>query len=491
MKKERSKRTAGVLMPLASLPSDEGIGCLGADSYRFVDLLAEMGMRVWQLLPLTPLGYGNSPYQPFASCAGDGLYISLSELAKDGLLPAEQLPAPAENTGRIDYDAVRREKEPLLRAACDRFLETEGESEAFRSFCEKHWVYPYAVFIALKRQNGLRPWTEWPAAQRDWILDRRYDLRHLEQEIRRGMAEQYLFFRQWQALRRYANGKGISVMGDLPFYVGLDSLEAWSSREDFLLDAEGRPSFIAGVPPDYFNAEGQRWGNPIYNWAHMERDGFSFWMDRLRGSGELYDILRIDHFRAFDTYWKISADCPTAMVGEWVQAPGRALFEKIQREMPALQIVAEDLGGDLTPGVHALRDDFGLMGMNVADFTLMSGEKPKKNQLAYTGTHDNQTARGFYESMPPEEKEKFRFALRRYGSAREPVSKKMLRYVFLSDAEMVIVPLADVLDLGDEARLNTPGSVGSPNWEWRLRDFRGTKRKAAFMRDLTAISKRL
>lgn len=491
MKKERSKRMAGVLMPLASLPSDEGIGCLGADSYRFVDLLAEMGMRIWQLLPLTPLGYGNSPYQPFASCAGDGLYISLSELAKDGLLPADRLPAPAENTGRIDYDAVRRDKEPLLRIAFDRFLETKGESAAFRAFCEKDWVYPYAVFIALKRQNGLRPWTEWPAEQRDWIVDRRYDLRHLEQEIRRGMAEQYLFFRQWQALRRYANGKGISIMGDLPFYVGLDSLEAWSRREDFLLDAEGRPSFIAGVPPDYFNAEGQRWGNPIYDWAHMERDGFSFWMDRLRGSGELYDILRIDHFRAFDTYWKIPADCPTAMVGEWVQAPGRALFEKIKREMPALQIVAEDLGGDLTPGVHALRDDFGLMGMNVADFTLMSGEKPKKNQLAYTGTHDNQTARGFYESMPPEEKERFRFALRRYGSAREPVSKKMVRYVFLSDAEMVIVPLADILDLGDEARLNTPGSVGSPNWEWRLRDFRGTKRKTAFMRDLAAISKRL
>ena len=490
MQQERSERTAGILMPLASLPSDEGIGCLGEDSFRFVDLLAEMGISVWQLLPLTPLGFGNSPYQPFASCAGDPLYISLSRLVRDGLLPPERLPAPAANAGRIDYDAVRREKEPLLREACARFYEREGESPQFRDFCRQDWVYPYAVFLALKRQNGLRAWTEWPAAQRDWILDRRYDLAHLEGEIRRGMAEQFLFFRQWQALRRYANERGVRIMGDLPFYVGLDSLEVWSRREDFLLDAEGNPAFIAGVPPDYFNAEGQRWGNPIYNWAHMEGDGFAFWLDRLRGSGALYDILRIDHFRAFDTYWKIPAESPTARVGEWVQAPGRALFETIRRELPDLQIVAEDLGGDLTPGVHALRDDFGLMGMNVADFTLMSGEKPKKNQLAYTGTHDNQTARGFYESMPPEERERFRFALRRYGSVREPVSKKMLRYVFFSDADMVIVPLADVLNLGDEARLNTPGTVGSPNWEWRLRDWKGVERKKAFVRELTALSRR-
>ena len=491
MKKEKSQRTAGVLMPLASLPSDEGIGCLGADSYRFVDLLAEMGMRIWQLLPLTPLGYGNSPYQPFASCAGDGLYISLSQLVHDGLLPAEKLPAPRPCAGRIDYDAVRREKEPLLREACDRFYETGADDADFRAFCEKAWVYPYAVFMALKRQNGMRPWTDWPREQRDWIIDRQYDLTPLRAEVRRGIAEQYLFFRQWQALRHYANGKGIRIMGDLPFYVGLDSLEAWSRREDFLLDADGRPTFIAGVPPDYFNAEGQRWGNPIYNWAHMEQDGFTFWMDRLRDSGALYDILRIDHFRAFDTYWKIPADCPTAMVGAWIEAPGRKLFEQIRRELPDLEIVAEDLGGDLTPGVHALRDDFGLMGMNVADFTLMSGEKPKENQLAYTGTHDNQTARGFYEGMPPEEREKFRFALRRYGSVREPVSKKMLRYVFLSDARMVIVPLADILDLGDEARLNTPGTVGSPNWEWRLTDYRGVKRKLGFMRELTQQSRRI
>ena len=490
MKKETSQRIAGILMPLASLPSDEGIGCLGADSYHFVDLLEAMGIRVWQLLPLTPLGYGNSPYQPFASCAGDPLYISLSQLVRDGLLPADEIPAPGACGGRIDYDAVRREKEPLLRIACDRFLETSADDPSFRAFCSRDWVYPYAVFLALKRRNGLRPWTEWPKEQRDWIIDRKYDLEPLDGEIRRGAAEQFLFFRQWQALRRYANGKGIRVMGDLPFYVGLDSLEAWSRREDFLLDADGHPSFIAGVPPDYFNAEGQRWGNPIYNWAHMEADGFSFWMDRLRGSGELYDILRIDHFRAFDTYWKIPAESPTAVVGEWVQAPGRALFQKISRELPDLEIVAEDLGGDLTPGVHALRDDFGLMGMNVADFTLMSGEKPKKHQLAYTGTHDNQTARGFYESMPPEEQAKFRFALRRYGSAREPISKKMLRYVFFSDADMVIVPLADILNLGDEARLNTPGSVGSPNWEWRLTDWKGVERKRAFVRELTKLSHR-
>jgi len=481
---EENNRTAGVLMPLASMPSDEGIGVLGTDSYHFVDLLAQMGMRVWQLLPLTPLGFGNSPYQPFASCAGDPLYISTELLERDGLLAPDSRCKTTPGGERIDYDAVRREKEPLLREACERFLLTQGDSETYRAFCAQDWVRLYGVFLALKRQNGLRPWTEWPEEQRRWIADREYDLRPLEQEIRCSMTEQYLFFRQWQALRSYANSRGIQIMGDLPFYVGLDSLEAWSRRDDFLLDPDGNPAFVAGVPPDYFNAEGQRWGNPIYNWAHMEQDGFSFWLERLRGSGELYDIVRIDHFRAFDTYWKIPADCPTAMVGEWVQAPGRALFERIRRELPDLQIIAEDLGGDLTPGVHALRDDFGLMGMNVADFTLTSGEKPRKNQLAYTGTHDNQTSRGFYESMPKEEKKRFRAALADYGSEREPVSKKMLRYVFLSDAAMAIVPLADILNLGDEARLNTPGTVGSPNWEWRLSDWRGVERKRRFIREL-------
>ncbi len=478
-------RAAGILMPLASLPSDEGVGCLGGESYRFVELLRDMGVGVWQLLPLTPLSFGNSPYQPFSSHAGDELYISLELLEREGWLPGGYAPYPREGApDRIDYERVRAYKEPYLRAACARFYEHAAGTEEFLAFRRQHWVYPYAVFMALKKQNGMRPWTEWPEEQRNWILDGRYDLSPLEEEIRFCLFTQYMFRRQWRSLKTCANERGLQIMGDIPFYVGLDSLDVWRRREDFLLRTDGRPDFVAGVPPDYFNDLGQRWGNPIYNWENMERNGFAFWLDRLSCNAGLYDILRIDHFRAFDTYWKIPASCDTAVEGEWSYAPGRALFREIYRQMPGIRIMAEDLGGDLSPGVAELREAYGIPGMNVAEFTLLSGETPREDQLAYTATHDNQTARGYYESLPPEEQLRVREILRDFGAPGEPISRKLLRYVFLSAARLAIVPLADVLDLDDRARINTPGTVGSPNWEWRLESFEPLLRERRFLRSL-------
>ena len=484
-------RAAGLLMPLASLPSPEGAGCLGAESFRFVDLLADMGFTVWQLLPLNPLGFGNSPYAPFSSLAGDTLYLSLAQLHADGLLPEYAPCPPAAAPDRIDYGAARAWREPLLRAACDRFLALHGGDRDFLAFCEKPWVRPYAVFRALKALHGERAWTDWPQPQRDWCIDSAYDLAPLLPEVQRCMAAQYLFARQWRALRDYANRKGLLIMGDLPFYVGLDSLEVWQHREGFLMDRDGRLHFVAGVPPDGFSDSGQRWGNPIYDWDAMERTGFRFWLERLRGSAELYDILRIDHFRAFDTYWKIPADCPTAIDGVWTEAPGRALFETLRREAPELRIVVEDLGGDLTESMARLRDDFGLMGMNVADFTIWSGVRPGLHQLTCTGNHDNSTVRGYYASMSRSAKARFRELLAPYGKPREAVSKRMLRYVLGCDSVLAVIPLADFLDLDDRACLNRPGTVGSPNWEWRLADYRLLEKKHGAIRALLAEGGRL
>ena len=486
-----TQRAGGILMPLASLPGDEGMGCMGSEAYRFVDILADMEIQVWQLLPLNPLGYGNSPYQPFSSYAGDEKYISLELLAKEGLLSGKiDAYENRVDADRIDYEAVSAYKRPYLKKACKAFFKSHAADPDYLSFLSLSWVYPYAVFMALKRKNDLRPWTEWPKEQKDWILDRKYDVSPIEEDIRYELFVQYMFSRQWKALKSYANQKGIAIMGDIPFYVGLDSLDVWSGRDNFLLDEDGRPQFIAGVPPDFFNAEGQRWGNPIYNWEKMEKDGFSFWLSRLAYNAGLYDIIRIDHFRAFDTYWKIPAECETAMVGQWVYAPGKALFDKIYETMPDITIVAEDLGGDLTPGVAELRDGFGLMGMNVANFTLLSDEKPIKHQLMYTGTHDNQTVRGWYEGMDEEEKKRFRAALIGVGRPCEAVSARMVRFVFSSVCELAIVPLADVLGLDDRARLNNPGTIGSPNWEWRLASFGPVLRKTLFMRELVRFTGR-
>ena len=484
------EKAAGVLMSVASLPGPDGIGSFGKEAYRFVDLLAEMGIRVWQILPLNPLGYGNSPYQPFSSYAGEPLYIDLGLLEQAGYLSSDR-PAYVHRgeVGRIDYAAAKDYREPWLRKAYAAFREKSWEDPDFLAFREMSWVYPYAVFIALKQQNGMVCWNTWPREQQDWILDGAYDISHLEDEIGYQMFLQYQFYTQWMALKAYANGKDIRIMGDVPFYVGLDSLDVWSSREDFLLDENWRPSFVAGVPPDYFSVTGQRWGNPIYNWEAIRRKGFSFWIDRLDYSAKLYDIIRIDHFRAFDTYWKIVASCETAVDGQWVQAPGYDFFEELYRRLPDIQIVAEDLGDNME-GALRMRDHFDLMGMVIAEFALFTPEAYKPHQLVYTGTHDNQTVAGWYASQTPSQQRRIRRRLSALGKSGERVYRKMVRFVYGTSAELAVVPVADLLGLGDEARLNFPGTVGSPNWEWRLTDWKKLRRNAGFVRRVITESGR-
>lgn len=482
------RRRAGVLMPVASLPGEDGIGDFGKKAYEFVDRLKDMGMTIWQILPLNPLGFGNSPYQPYSSFAGDELYINLNLLKEAGYLNAKD-GIYTGKPGKIDYDGVRSYKETYLKEAYKVFWEKESTSEGFTAFRKMDWVYPYAVFIALKKQNHLRCWNEWPKEQQDWILDGAYDISHLQEEIQYQMFLQYMFYSQWKALKKYANEEGILIMGDVPFYVGIDSLDVWKGRENFLLDKDGRPRFIAGVPPDYFSATGQRWGNPIYDWENIEKNAFGFWVDRLKYSNELYDIIRIDHFRAFDTYWKIPSSCETAIEGEWIEAPGYALFDKIFAEIPGIQIVAEDLG-DLRPEVLVLRDHYNMVGMNVAQFNILAPEAPTEHQLIYTGTHDNPTVAGWYASLDRKTKGKLRKKLTALGATRDSISYEIIEFVYRSRCSMAIVPLFDILELDDKARLNTPGTVGSPNWEWKMTTLRSLDKYTGKMKKIIAASKR-
>ena len=470
-------RETGILLSLSSLPGDYGAGELGAEAMAFVDLLSEAGVKVWQLLPLGPTGFGNSPYQPDSSQAGDPMYISLAELFADGLLPA--LPPPLPAGSQVDYDAVRAFRAPWLRRAFAAYQ----PDEAYEAFARQPWVLDYAVFRSFKAVHGGRSWIDWPEAYRDWPKTRDTALTApLEEEIRFQLFLQYQFERQFRRLKDYANGRGVKLLGDMPFYVGLDSVEVWAGRENFLLDDDGRPSFVAGVPPDYFSETGQRWGNPIYNWEKLEKDGYQFWVDRVGYSYERFDILRIDHFRAFDTFWKIPSSCPTAVEGAWIEAPGYAVLDTLYEKLPGLQLVAEDLG-DLRPEVLTLRDHYHLPGMKVLEFSMdFSGKQAREilpdrpRQIVYTGTHDNATVVEWYESLTIPQRRKLRRYLKERGAVGGQVYQRMVRLALMSRAELAVIPAQDVLGLGKEARMNLPGTVGAPNWQWRLTDFQALQK---------------
>lgn len=463
-------RKAGVLMPVSSLPARHGVGDMGPEAYRYVDLLQDAGARYWQILPMNPLGFGNSPYQPYSSYAGDPLFINLDRLAEEGLLPSRPEAFQA-NADAVDYPAVRTYKEGVLREAFARFTPDAN----YEAFVAQAWVYPYAVFMAFKRVNGMRCWNEWPAAMKAWPYARGVDLAPFAKDIAFEMFAQYMFFTQWMALKGYANAHGIEIIGDIPFYVGLDSLDVWTSRENFLLDAEGAPTLVAGVPPDYFSETGQRWGNPIYDWDHMERDGFAFWIDRLRYSAQLFDVIRIDHFRAFDTYWEIPAASPTAVEGAWKEAPGYAVFDAVFAALPDLTIVAEDLGM-LRKEVYVLRDFFHFRGMKILQFTFEPAQVAPRagdaHMVVYTGTHDNQTTLDWYRAQPFGWRMRARRALAKAGY-RGPIARRFVRLALDDAADIAVLPAADIMGLTDRARINTPGTVGSPNWEWKLRDLNG------------------
>ena len=474
-------RKAGILMPISALPSDFGIGDFGKSGYEFIDMLKRAGISIWQILPLNPLGYGNSPYQPYSSYAGDEIYIDLYQLKEEGYI-LEQL-RTNRHRGPIQYGQVRKFKENYLKMAYHEFFSDLKENEEYQKFIAQNWVYPYAVFIAFKKKNKDKSWNQWSKEEQNWQAGDTITDKSVIEEINYQLFVQFMFYKQWMKLKKYANDNGVEIMGDVPFYVGFDSADVWQEKEGFLLDEKNVPTFIAGVPPDYFSKTGQRWGNPIYDWDYMEKTGFDFWIKRLAYSATLYDIVRIDHFRAFDTFWKIPASCETAVEGEWIEAPGYAFFQKLLEKEKDIHIVVEDLG-DLREEVLTLRDAFGFKGMNVVQFNFLNEEDEETNRVAYTGTHDNTTTMGWYKSLPLKMRFQVKRLMKKRGLPKGSIAYRMVAYTMGLKAEYAIIPMQDFLDLPQEARINTPGTVGSPNWEWKLENLQEFDKKTESIRAL-------
>ena len=481
-------RCAGILMAVSALPSKYGIGDFGNSCYELIDFLAATGCKVWQILPLNPLGYGNSPYQPYSSVAMDELYISLDELKKDGLL--NKVPSFRASAKKVDYEEVRKFKHQYVVEAFKNFKPNKD----YKKFCEQKWVYEFAVFMTFKHLNEEKCWLEWDAKYQNWIKNRdSISLDEYQDAIELEMFIQYELRREWKKVKAYANKKRVRLVGDMPIYVGIDSLDVWSNQAAFLLDDKSHPTFIAGVPPDYFSATGQRWGNPLYDWEYLQQHNFDFWVERLRGNVDLFDMLRIDHFRAFDTYWKIPASCPTAIDGVWVEAPGYELFDTLNKELPNLNIIAEDLG-DLREEVYVLRDHYNFPGMKIVQFTFdPSGNsyfKDRENMLAYTGTHDNDTIRGWYAIQKPYWKKKTRDFFKKNGYEYENIWENFIQYALDTICDYAIIPVQDILGLTSTGRINTPGTVGSPNWEWKLDSMKKLWEKEDFLKKAVKKSKR-
>lgn len=462
-----------MLLHPTSLPGPYGVGDFGPTARRWVDALAHAGQTWWQVLPLTPPGDGDSPYQAFSAFAGNPMLVTPDDLLADGLLTRADLPAEQPSADRVDFPAAGRLKNRLLDRAWDRFQGGAAKDlrSEFEQFCETtDWLANFALFMVLREARPGVSWTDWGAdlVRRDPAALKRARQEHAG-AVGRHQFAQFLFARQLAALRRYAAAKGVRLFGDLPIFISAESADVWTAPEQFRLDADGRPTVVAGVPPDYFSKTGQRWGNPHYDWAAMRADGFAWWVARVRATLAQVDLVRLDHFRGFEAAWTIPASCPTAIEGEWEPAPGRELFDTFRRELGGLPFVAEDLGV-ITPEVDALRLEFGLPGMRVLQFAFGGAVEERflphgfdRNQVVYTGTHDNDTTRGWYDALTPAEVSAFR----RYApeAHRDPVTA-LLRLAWASVADTAIAPLQDVLGLGSEARMNTPGTP-TGNWGWR------------------------
>ena len=488
-------RESGILMPVSSLPGPYGIGCFGAEALKFVDFLAAAGQHIWQLLPLSPTGYGDSPYQSCSAFAGNPYFIDLDALKADGLLTAAQLKAEPWGTDplSVDYGTLYTSRYKVLRAAyaawrekyAGRFGCAHYYPDDYYAFTltNESWLNDYALYMALKTANGMKSWAEWPREYR--LRDARALAEFAagqEEEIGFWKFLQYEFAVQWKKVKDYANEKGIKILGDIPIYVSADSVDAWVGGELFELDAQGGFARVAGCPPDYFSADGQLWGNPLYNWPYHKQTGYAWWVRRVRHALGIYDLLRIDHFRGFDTYWAIPAGSSTARTGKWENGPGMDLFRALEAALGKLPIIAEDLG-DLVPSVRKLLADSTFPGMKVLQFAFGGGDNEYlphnhvKNSVVYPGTHDNTTLTDWWVNAAPA-KEKANAAAYLHLTPCKPTAKEvaavrtdaariaLLRAALGSVADRAIIPMADWLGLGAEAHLNTPGKLGG-NWAWR------------------------
>lgn len=466
-------RTSGVLMPISSIPSPYGIGTMGKQARKFVDFLVKGGQKYWQILPICPTSYGDSPYQSFSSFAGNPYFIDLEYLCKDKLLTKKECESFqwGSNPKYVDYGIMYESRYALLRKVYARF--TKKEPQDFEKFCEneKQWLDDYALFMALKDANGGQAWSNWDKSLR--LREKKAMEEATEkysEEIRFYKMLQYLFYQQWNALKAYANEAGIEIIGDVPIYVAGDSADVWANPEQFYLDENLEPIEVAGCPPDAFSDDGQLWGNPLFRWNVMKKDGYTWWTRRIKAMSELYDIIRIDHFRGFDSFYAIPAKDDTAKNGQWKQGPGMDLFCELEKKLGKLPIIVEDLGF-LTPSVHKLLKDSGFPGMKVIQFAFDSREESDylphtytNHCVVYTGTHDNDTVMGWMKTAP---KASVKYAKEYLNLTKEEgYNWGMMRAAWSSVADMAIVPMQDILGLGSEARINTPSTLGN-NWKWR------------------------
>src|SRR5215213_9260714 len=498
-----AKRVSGVLLHPTSLPALYGIGDLGPEAYKFVDFLVSAGQSLWQVLPLGPTGYGDSPYACYSAFAGNTLLISPERLVEEGLL--DTAPPSVTKTPRVNFGEAHKMKDELLRRAYERYTKTTGTTlrSAFETFAQRHasWLDDYALFRALKDAHGGVAWNEWEPElirRTPSALERAHA--ELREEVEAQMFYQFLFFRQWSALKRYCNERGVSIIGDLPIFVAQDSADVWTHPDQFKLDKNGTPLVVAGVPPDYFSTTGQLWGNPLYNWERMQADGFKWWIERVRATLTVVDIARVDHFRGFAACWEIPGGDKTAERGQWVETPGKELFTAIRKALGQLPIIAEDLGV-ITPDVVALREEFGFPGMRILQFGFGSDSKniaqPHNyvpNVVAYTGTHDNDTTAGWFQSVAGEgstrtaeqiERER-NFCMDYLNTDGKEIHWDFIRCVLASVANTAVIPLQDLLGLGTEARMNLPNST-SGNWAWRYQSGVLTEKIATRLKHLSTL----
>ena len=475
-------RQAGICLHLTALPGAYGIGEIGADAHRFVDLIADAGVRVWQFLPTGPTAYGDSPYQPLSSFAGNELLVDVATLLDWRLLQAEETAAlESLPSGHVDYGRLIPIKHALLRRAASRFRRAAPDwlQRAYDEFLERHdraWLHDYALFRLLKTEHGERPWPDW---HKDYVHRDAAALRKLEAQ-RAGDLElikivQFLFDAQWQELGRHAATRGVWLFGDMPIYIALDSADAWANREMLQVDREGRPSFVAGVPPDYFSEDGQLWGNPLYDWEYHQKNGYAWWIDRMRHAAARSNLVRVDHFRGFESYWSVPAGETTARNGRWEPGPGDRIFDALRNALGQLPIVAEDLGV-ITPEVERLRDRHRMPGMVVLQFEVAMDDfaldRIDTHSVCYTGTHDNDTTIGWFNGSPDDNRtdeeisDTQRRVLQLTGGSAKSVHTDLVRLSMRSPSRLAIAPLQDLLGLGSTARFNTPGKSRN-NWRWR------------------------
>lgn len=514
------KRKSGILLHPTSLPKTPGIGTIGKQAFKFVDWLVSAQQSIWQILPYGPTGYGDSPYASFSTFAGNPLLIDIDLLVNSGWITKEQATPPEwiKSEGYVDYGSVVWWKIPLLKLAAKQFIEKENnpEKDAYENFVKNQsfWLENYGIFMSIKEfydekakeENKFGAmWSNyWPknlATHKEKAINEWKEKHHIEIEIHKVI--QYFFFTQWQALKNYANEKGVQILGDIPIFVAADSADVWANQHLFQLDKNGQALAVAGVPPDYFSATGQLWGNPLYNWEAMEKENYAWWIARIKAMLTQVDYIRIDHFRGFEAYWSVPAGEETAINGQWIPGPDHKLFNAIQKELGEIPIIAEDLGV-ITEGVAKLRDDFNLPGMKVLQFAFDVNEAGaggcvnpflphmyNQNCVVYTGTHDNDTMQGWLSKASEQELE----IVRKYITGGIPSSKlsnenlcpELVKLALASVAKFAVIPMQDVFAIGDEGRMNTPSTTGGHNWQWRMSPEMFSTEKSSWLKEMSIL----